>query len=67
MKVIEGQQHINFGSIEQFRHCVKELQKSKISTIKLVGTVKLHGTHCDIVVKPSVTCADTVYWCQSRN
>lgn len=50
-----------FPSIEQFRHVVKN-NHSKIP-LEFEGTVKLHGTHADIVYVKS----KDIFYCQSRN
>ena len=67
-----------YPSIEQFRHFVKELGYIRAATghtpthYNLTGTVKLHGTHADIVVHRPVLTTNTDsdewrYTHQSRN
>ena len=58
--------HTKFQSIEQFRKIVTSINKKyrheKLKPVlRFQGTVKLHGTHGDIVRKDDMT------WCQSRN
>lgn len=80
---IQETEHVSFPSIEHFRSFLKELRREYRNTdekdlpesFTLVGTVKLHGTHADIVYKRREN--DIVYkrrendiydvWCQSRN
>ena len=65
--------HNNFGSIDQFRSFLKEVrdrfdhieEKDKPKRLNLRGTVKLHGTHADIVFTRKDD--DIISWCQSRN
>ena len=56
-----------FPSIGQFRDCIKEVKFSnellKLPTLKFEGTVKLHGTHADIIYMRK---EETLY-SQSRN
>lgn len=68
--------HIKYPKIDQFRQVVKDLQyhvtKHKImqTVFPLVGTVKLHGSHADIVFTKQTDNADDSLWnttFQSRN
>jgi len=72
-------QHIKFSSIEHFRSFLKELRRHYRDVAEdeipksflLEGTVKLHGTHADLVFrKCACDDGDDVVWkvhCQSRN
>src|SRR5689334_5820203 len=60
---VKGIPHVNFPSIEQYRTFVRELKRhyhkqfpeTWPKELNLRGTVKLHGTHADIVY---VKCQD---------
>lgn len=39
---------VKFGSIEQFRHFVKNMQYHGNEVVNLTGTVKIHGTNAAI-------------------
>lgn len=54
-----------FPSIGQFRDCIKEVKfsSSTLPTLKFEGTVKLHGTHADIVYNHE----ESLIYSQSRN
>jgi hypothetical protein len=69
MNTIESATYNAFPSIEQFRSCLHDIRKyvhAPPPTLMLHGTVKLHGTHADVVVTKG---ADDDYgiWFQSRN
>jgi hypothetical protein len=61
-----------FPSIGQFRDCIKEINfkssasNEKLPTLKFEGTVKLHGTHADIVYNNKEKGQPLLY-SQSRN
>lgn len=61
-----------FPSIGQFRDCIKEINykslasNEKLPTLKFEGTVKLHGTHADIIyIRQNED--EPVIYSQSRN
>lgn len=55
---------IAYPSINQLRHMVDQMKRWNLTTMEFYGTVKLHGTHAD-VLQPHATSTDLIY--QSRN
>ena len=73
--VAQEAEHINFSSIDHFRNFLKELRRFYQYTAEedipksftLEGTVKLHGTHADVVFRKNVQNGTWEMWCESRN
>lgn len=74
LKLVVDAEHQTFSSIDHFRVFLKELRRfyrnvpeDEIPNVfSLEGTVKLHGTHADVVFKRNDD-ATWSMWCQSRN
>jgi precorrin-6B methylase 1 len=59
--MVESEEHIAFPKIYGFNNFIKEITyKSDHQIIPIISSIKLHGSHADIIVKNgSIICQST--------